>query len=141
MIKRCVCARLLMAVVAILSIAQIVRAAELIYDQPLALSSGLVSIVSGPIVADQFVLTTKQTITGVRWFGFFARPGVVIPRTGHVQGLKFKISFFDDKSGLPNKRMDEQTVSVLARNTGFHAELFRGEQPIYEFLASQIRPI
>src|SRR5437867_10364555 len=71
-----------------------------LYEQAPTISGGLSSNAGGLIAADQFVLKGAATITAIRWCGFFQNESIVLS-DGEPAQFRFRISFFEDNSGVP----------------------------------------
>ncbi len=88
------------------------------------------------IVADQFILPEKATLTGLRWYGYYVAdldPGVT--------SLDFQIRFYNEKSGLPDALLYETIVPASVVDSGlvFAAGKHAGKK-VYEFTAGSIGP-
>jgi TonB family protein len=113
-----------------------------LYEQAPTISGGLFSNAGGLLAADQFVLKEAAVITAVRWYGFFQSASIVLSE-GELAGFRFRISFFEDGSGVPGRQISRQDVSVRVRNTGVRTRLNIPDKlpTIYEFTAATLQPV
>ena len=113
-----------------------------LYEQAPTISGGLFSNAGGLIAADQFALKEAAAITGIRWCGFFQNASIVLS-DGEPSEFRFRITFFEDGSGIPARQISQQDVSARVRNTGVQTRFnIPGKLPIiYEFTAASLRPV
>src|SRR2546428_113234 len=82
-----------------------------LYEQAPTISGGLFSNGGGLIAADQFALKEAAAITAISWCGFFQNASFVLS-DGEAAKFRFRISFFEDGSGVPAGQISQQDVSA-----------------------------
>src|SRR5262245_57317070 len=109
------------------------------YEQLPTITGGLFSNAGGLIAADQVVLKETSAIAAIRWYGFFQDAKFVLS-DGELAPCPFRISIFQDRSGVPGRQISQQNVSVRVRNTGVRSRFNFSENPIiYEFTADSLK--
>lgn len=112
--------------------------ADMLYEQlgPAPSVGGHYSNAGKIEVADDFSLSASATITGIKWYGYYAGPSFSTTEAS----LDFSIAFFADDSGLPGTEIARHTVSASFVDTGL---LVTAPEPallkdsvIYEFQAN-----
>lgn len=113
-----------------------------LYTQPVANEAGHYSNAGAMEIADDFMLSSDASISGVRWYGFYG-PTVDLSAMTDVD---FTVAFLNDAAGLPGTELWRGTLSASFTDTGL--DLVVGGDPpayagtaIYQFEAGLPTPI